>query len=239
MALNFYLQTTRRLLNDVVFAQFNDFDLVDWVNIARQQIAGEGECVRLLGALNLVVGQRIYPFSAITFGAAAGIGAVNNVRQLFYTVFGTNGYVYVNPREFEWFGLYNLNVSVPTSGFPVDWAQLGQGQNGTLFIDPLPDNTYVCALDLAAAPLALTNDTDIEAIPLLWQHAVPYFAAYMALLTKGSADAAQAMYQQFEMYMSRARGAATPSVLPHQYPQMPRQQDTAATTAPVRRIGIN
>ncbi len=234
-----YRQQVQRLIQDVSEAKFSPIDIDLYVNMARRQIAGEAACVRIYGGLTLVVGQRVYPFSSITYGGALGINTVNNVRQIWFRTFGTTGQTIVNPREFEWFGLYHLNVDVPTSGPPTDWAQLGQGQNGTIFIDPLPDNTYVCVLDLTAGPADIATDADPEAIPQLWQDAVPFYAAYIALLTKGNNDGAQNMFQLFEMFMARARAAATPSVLPHQYAEMPRQQDTAQTTAPVRRIGIN
>ena len=34
----------RLMLNDQTFAKVNDFDLRDWINIARNQVAGETEC---------------------------------------------------------------------------------------------------------------------------------------------------------------------------------------------------
>jgi hypothetical protein len=217
--LNTYLQRTRLLLNDPTFAKFNDFDLVTWINIGRGQVAGEGECVRIYGILNLVASVRSYSFSAITYGAVQGISGTNNIRQLWYEIPGTAGQVLVTPREFEWFGLYNLNNPVPSSGQPTTWAQQGQGQNGTLFVDPLPDLPYVCLLDVVAAPTPLATDTDVEAIPPLWQDAVPYFAAYLALLTARDGDGANKMMELYSLFVGRARTAATPSVLPGQYSQ--------------------
>lgn len=192
-----------------------------YINQARQHVAAEGECVRVYGALPLVIGQRNYAFSTITFGGALGIKGVNSVRTIWYTVPGTSGQLWLTPRDFAWFSLYNLNNAIPASGPPSEWAQLGQGQAGTIFIDPLPDIAYSCPVDIVAAPVDLVSDTTAEAIPALWQDAVPFYAAwlaYMNLLRNADADR---MLQQYEMMMQRARHGATSPILPHQQSQGP------------------
>lgn len=192
-----------------------------YINTARGQVAGEGECIRIYGSLALVINQRTYPFSAITFGGALGVSGVNNVRTMWFQVPATPGQAWMTPRAFEWFGLYKLNNATPTAGQPQEWAQLGQGQNGTLFIDPLPDLPYVCPLDASAAPALLTNDTDPEAIPPLWQDAVPFYAAWLAFMNLQREADADKMMERYKTLMARARGIATPSVLAGQYAQAP------------------
>lgn len=43
--------------------------LTTWINTARGQLAGEAECIRLIGTLALVAGTSVYNFSAISITA--------------------------------------------------------------------------------------------------------------------------------------------------------------------------
>ena len=221
MALTDYLQTTRRLLNDAGFARFNDFDLREWVGIARGQIAGEGECIRVYGTLAVTAAAQQYPFSAIAFPAGTtGVQAPINVRMITYGVPAATGQAPVTSREWEWFNQYVLAQPAPIASRPRVWAQFGQGVNGTIFINLL-NGPYTLSVDTVCYPSPLTNNSDPEAIPYLWTDAVPYFAAYLALLTAGNAEAAAGMFKLYQMFVMRARTFATPSVLPGQYAQGP------------------
>ena len=218
MGLIAYQQQTRLLLNDAGFVRFNDFDLVSFINIARGQIAGEAECIRVYASLAITAGTQQYPFSSITFpGSTLGVAGVLNVRMATFSP-ATAGQLMIAPREWEFFNTYVLAESVPVAGPPSIWAQFGQGANGTLFFN-LPDSDYTVALDTVCFPSVLNADSDPEAVPYLWTDAVPYFAAYLALLTAQQADAAAAMLKLYQVFAARARAFATPSVLPHQYSQ--------------------
>lgn len=208
--LNAYLQTTRRLLADATFARYNEFDLRDWCNIARAQVAGEGEAIRLLGTLPTVAGQPNYNFSAITL-SGSGIGSALAVRMI-----GAAGKI-LSPRPFEWMFEYYIAPLV-ASGTPVDWSQLGQGTGGTLYLGPTPNAVWTMTLDVVATPDDLVTDADAESLPWPFRDAVPYYAAYMALLTTQQFEAAERHYQIYERFVARARAIGTPTVLPEQYP---------------------
>ncbi len=217
-----YLQTTRRILKDVTFTKFIDGDLEDWINIGRGQLAGESECVRVYGALTLAPPAQQYSFSSITLPAGTvGVKGVLNVRMITYTIPGTDplGAVLVTPREWEFFNTFVLAQGVPIAGPPDTWAQFGQGANGSIFVNA-PDLPYVLNLDTVVLPSDLHNDTDVEAIPPLWTDAVPYYAAYLAMLTNHE-EGADNMLKLYELFTSRARQFATPSVLSGQYSQAP------------------
>ncbi len=216
-----YLQITRRLLADQTVARFNEYDLKDWVNIGRGQVAGESECIRVRGSLPLVSGTQEYAFSAITFPAGTtGVQGTLNVRQLTFTLPGATGETWVTPREWEWFQFFVLAQPVPTPWSPYVWAQFGQGANGTIWLNSL-DSNYTANLDCVCYPVDLDDDSTAEAIPKLWTDAVPYFAAYLAYATVQQQDAATAMMQLYQQFVQRGRAFATPSVLPHQYPGGP------------------
>lgn len=221
-----YLQRARLLLKDMTFAQYNDFDLISYVNTARGQIAGEAECVRVYGSLAVTAPTQQYPFSAITFPAGTvGVAGPINVRMITYAIPGTSpaGNVLITPREWEFFNTFVLSQAAPTPGAPNVWAQFGQGASGTIFLN-LPDQAYTLSCDTVCYPDPLALDSDSEALPYLWTDAVPYFTAYLALLTAQQADAAKNMLDLYRLFAARARQFANPSVLGHQYEQAPDPQ---------------
>lgn len=212
-------------------------DLTRWINIARGQVAGEGECVRYLGTLTTTIGQRNYNFSSISTGTASvsGISGVLHVNSIRYAV--GSGYQRLQPEQWEWFELYPLNDPVPPSGPPSYWAQYGQGGSGagsitgvgsgtlisgSFYVDPLPDLAYALTLDTVCYPQALAADSDVEAIPYLWTDAVPYLAGYYALMsTQTNQRMADAMryFELYKQFVQRARQAANSSVTRYIYPQ--------------------
>lgn len=205
-------------------------NLTTYVNIARGQVAGEGKCVRAIGTISTVVGQRAYNFSSISFGtvSATGIQGAINVRRIMYNV-GT-GQKWIKGKSWEWFDFQRYNNPVPPSGAPTEWAQFSQGSagqgsitgvgagtmsSGSFYLDPLPDIAYTLNCDCECYPQQLAADTDVEALPYLWTDAVPYFAAYMALLTAQTSARLQQAQQYlalYKLFMQRARAFANPDV---------------------------
>lgn len=214
-----YMQRTQLLLNDPSFEMFNDGDLTNYINMARGQIAGEAECVRAYATLAVADTTQQYPFSSISLsGYTASVLGVLNVRQATYAI--ASGQKQMYSRPFPWFNSFILSQPVPVAGPPATWSQFGQGANGTLFIN-LVDQTYTLSLDTVCYPVPLVDDTTEEAIPYQWTDAVPFYAAYFAALTVGNKDQADAMWKEYEKFMGRSRGAATPSVLPTNFAQPP------------------
>jgi hypothetical protein len=220
-----YLNATARLLQNPAATNplYATADLTIYINTARGQIAGQEKCIRAMGSLTLTIGTNgPYLFSSIVFptsSAVSGISGAFNVQTAWYQV-GT-GQKWVTPRSWPWFSLYNLNNPVlgNTSGPPADWAQLGQGTSGSLYFDPPPDFAYVVPVDCACKPIDLVDDMTVEAIPPLWTDAVPYFAAYLALLSAQTGvrtQEADAMFKRHEMFAQRARVAATSQIVPYQ-----------------------
>jgi hypothetical protein len=109
---------------------------------------------------------------------------------------------------------------------PTRWSQYGQGAaspgapnassaTGSFWLDPIPDQPYALIADCACYPINLVSDSDVEAIPYQWTDAVPFFAAYYALMSSqtGARQAdADRMMKQYEMFKTRARQQANPSL---------------------------
>jgi hypothetical protein len=219
-----YLASTQRLLQTPQSPTplYSPADLTAYLNEARNQVAGESKSIRVMGALAITAGNRgPYAFSAITLGGATGVAGPIAINTAWYVLAG--GQVWMRARPFEWYSLFELNDVVPQSGPPRLWSQFGQGANGTLYFN-LPDLDYTIRTDMACLPVPLTDDATPEAIPPLWQSAVPYFAAYLALLgsqTGLRTQQADEMLKRYEAFAQRARQFATPEVAPFIYSQVP------------------
>lgn len=235
-----YITQTQRLLQNPAPATglYSAASLTDYINIARKQLAGEAQCIRVIGTIPTIAGQRAYSFANITLGAASGVAGVFNVRRINYGV--ADGQAYVTPRPWEWFDQYCLNNPTPIDNdpnslgnrYPRIWSQYGQGggqptggsaQSGTFYIDPIPDDVYTLYCDCTCYPSTLVDDSTAEAIPFIFTDAVPFFAAWYALLsnqTQARRVDAEAYYGYYQTFLERAKKISTPAVLGSQYEQM-------------------
>jgi hypothetical protein len=192
-----------------------------YINQARLQVAAQGRCVRQYVTLPLVAGQQIYPFSAIT-GLSASVGGVYHIRQAWLKISGdVAGQVLLYSRPFEWFGLYALNRLLPKQDQPRRWAQFGQGEEGSMFVDPTPDLPYTLAIDALGVPVPLTSDGTPEAIPDIWTLAVPFYAAWWGFQSAQRQSDADKMLERFEKQMALARSAANPDLMMENWSQAP------------------
>lgn len=215
-----YLTATRRLLQNPPAPEslYSTADLTAHINTARGQLAGESECVRVMGTLTMTAGTRIYSLSTINVSAAPGVSGVFNARILQRVV--GDGLRWMRPFEWPRFSQYYLNRVVPVSGQPEIWSQFGQGASGSIYVDPVPDTGYTASVDCVCRPVDLIDDSTPDAIPYPFSDAVPFFACYYALLGAQSqarqADADR-MMERYEEFKNRARAMSNPSVLPLLY----------------------
>jgi hypothetical protein len=230
-----YLKQTRRLLQLPGIQStslYSDADLTDFINISRGQVAGEGECIRVSATIPTVVGQQVCRFQDASVGtpATTGVQGIINVRSIHYQV-GT-GALWIPPRPWPWFSLYELNNAAPQPGPPRTWAQFGQGaapsgaanttiNGGSFYLSPIPDDVYVLNLNAVCYPQPLALDTDVEALPYFWTDCVPFFAAYFALMSAQTnarmADAANMYKGHYGEFMDRARKQSNASTNRWQY----------------------
>ncbi len=224
MALAEYLSRTRRLLQapSAPVELYSDADLTSFINQARTQLAGESESIRVLGTISTIIGQRVYTFSNISTGLSNSTGVLGALRieQMMYAV--GDGFQWFRSRPWPWFMSFKMSNVVPSPGAPQIWSQYGQGSTGSFYLDPPPDFEYAITADCVCLPIALVDDTTIEAIPPLWQDAVAYFAAYLAYLSSQSAARQADALKMIEIYsefVNRARKFATPNVNKYFYPQ--------------------
>ncbi len=180
-----------------------------YINIARRQVAADGECVRSPASIALAPTAQEYNFISFT-GLISGAANVIAVRSM---IVGTRA---LDIRPWEYFTAYYRGLA--TLGQPRLVSQQGQGVNGTLFFFPIPDVAYNAVGDVVCLVPDLTSDGSVEAIPQLWTDAVPFYAAWLALMTLQRQGDAQMMMQRYQDLMRRARQLSTSSELPENMP---------------------
>ena len=222
-----YLTRTAQLLQNPAAPQplYNETDLTGYINEARGQLAGTAECIRVPATLTITQATIAYPFADIVVPAGQGLLAPIHVRNI-WQMLGSGGYHWIAPRPYPWFAVYEANNPAIQSqqGPPDTWAQYGQGVAGSIYFSPAPDQTYTCATDPVWLPAPLATDGDPEPIPYLWTDAVPFFAAYLALLgsqTGARSQEADKMLERYGEFMTNARRSATPDILPDIWEQSP------------------
>jgi hypothetical protein len=301
-----YLQQVQRLVGDVDQALFNIEDLRIYVNLARQQVAAEGQCIRWLTppanglaavtpvavgsgyttasatvsppdvpgvtALvtpNIVGGaitsytltnpgsgymylptvtvsgdgtgataaatllftnqalteQEIYPFSAIPVPALLP-GAKYILSVLDIAVIWQNIRYTGNQLSFSQFQAMVRSYTNPNFLYTPFWfSQYGQGTNGSFYIYPVPDQTYPMEWDCIMWPDDLVDDTSIELIPDPWTAAVPFYSAYLALLSTNEPQRIALAFRYFNeqnggiylTMMRRARAFSQPRLVSSWY----------------------
>lgn len=224
-SMNTYMQQAQRLLRDMKVEAINTGDLLAFVNEARVRLCAETECLRFMGTLALTSANAgPYAFSSITIPnqSTLGVGGILNVRLAWYQL--GSGLQRITTRSWEWFALYDLNTPVPNTGGPETMAQYAQGAAGSLYFSPVPDDAYTVQLDMVCYPVDLAGNATVEAIPVMFTYAVPYYATYLAMLsmeTGAKTEEADRMMKRYMELVTVARAGATPSVLPIDYPQVP------------------
>jgi len=176
-----------------------------YINTARSRVAVDGECVRAVATAAVGNGLTLVPMSSLGITTAAISGAFS-VRQ------GALGNRRLDIRSWEWFSAYYLSASptlIPRMG------QLGEGQKAILYFLSVGG---VVSLDVVAEPIALANDTTVEAIPYPWTDAVPFYAAWLSFMQLQRQADADMMMARYKELMRAARQEITPTVLPEYRP---------------------
>lgn len=218
-----YLAETRRTLQNPPspVTLFTDADLTAFINTSRGILAGEAECIRIMGTLALTSSTRSYALSAADIGVAATTGANAPLKANQATVDVGDGEMPLFSKPWPWFQSYLLGEVVPSTGQPTTWAQLKQGVAATLYFYPLPNTTFTVNLDCVCEPIDLADNSTVEVIPYPFTDAVPFLAAYYAYMSVQRQEDAEGMMKRYRERLNANRASSTPAVLPTNYSQIP------------------
>ena len=128
--------------------------------------------------LTLNRGQEVYPFSAVDLSEFPGVASVYAVKSV--AVIYSN-YRYDLPcYAFSVYQAMIRQFPFQYEYVPTFCSQYGQGTNGSLYVYPIPSQTYQMEWDMFCLPQDLTDDQSVEIIQPPWDELPPYWAASMA-----------------------------------------------------------
>lgn len=181
-ALSDYISQTRQFVRDNLTGAANlnsqfytDAQVIQWINKARDDIARDTNCTREIALLSLNLGQERYSFSTI-------------IAQLASQGMPARTVLWVVGAQLQWtttlkFALDRLNWaqftayyrSIPTfQSFPLKYCEYAQ----SIFVAPVPNQSYTLECDTIFLPTPLVNTTDQEtALYDPWSDLVPLRAA--------------------------------------------------------------
>jgi len=99
-----------------------------------------------------------------------------NPVQTIYEPIPTTQLFFTNPQGQQ----LDFNQA-ETGGYayiPCVWSCQGMGVNDQAWMFPIPNSPYYTLWDCVCTPEALTSDSTVEAIPVPWTRAIPYYAAF-------------------------------------------------------------
>jgi hypothetical protein len=218
MALNQYLTDVQLLCHDTGGVFASQANYTNWINEARSWVAGEGMCVRQLAIVPLVVSQETYslpsPTNAVALGMGQALGCLN-----ISVAWGAVGSIKPTLDRYPWseFQARFRSYGGTQVGNPAIWAQMGDASGASIYLFPIPQQTYNSEWDIYCNVLPLTSDTSPEAIPFPFTSAVKYYAAHLAMLNAQKDDQADKMLQRYKMKLAAARSMVSRAFIPSAY----------------------
>lgn len=169
-----------------------------------------------INCLNTVANQEVYTFAAANTYArlTSGVDSILFVESVAVSW----GALKPMLDQWNWNDLQAYVRSYPIiAGQPAMWAQFGQGEGGSMYIQPVPTTALPMDWNCICTPIDLVDDSTAEAIPYPWTDAVPYFAAYLAFMNSRRPEEARNMFDIFTNRMMRARSFSEPTFVPSYY----------------------
>jgi hypothetical protein len=156
--------------------------------------SGTGASISLVTApINtLNVGTEVYPFTGIYLGANPGVKSVFAIRSV-SVIYANYRYSLPMYSFTEYQGMIR-QYPYQYQYIPTFCSQFGQGAAGSLYMYPLPSETYQFEVDCYCLPQDLKTNQDYEALPDPWTDAVAYFATHLSYLELNNFNAAK-MYK--------------------------------------------
>lgn len=211
MALNDYIAALRDLVHDPNAQFFSNSTLTRYINDARNRVAQDTKCLRqLMPSITLTQGQEQYPLNnAAAFGTFNG--RLIDVMEIdFY-----DGGIRYPLRYLPWsrfnttYRYWPLNTQKPEA-----FCRMGAL---TIFVGPIPDQTYNSDWIIAINPNPLVDNTTVEEIPVPFTEPVIYWAAYLARYGEQSMGEAAIFKQEYISRRNMVQRSFMTFVIPNPY----------------------
>lgn len=158
--------------------------------------------------------QEIYPLPT-NVALPQGILNVVQVRSIavnFGGSQGSNQYM-LEQTDFSELQAYYRFYGPNLVGNPAKWARY----NNNIYLRPVPSQAYPMQWDTICSVINLVDDNTVDALPYPFTDAVPYYAAYLALMNSQRAQDADNMFKLYEQFAKRARTFFQRTMMPSLY----------------------
>ena len=201
-----YVTETRRLLHDANRVYWDDPELTDYINDARRNVVRDTGCLRSLQTVTLTAGQETYPFSVLP-------NVTDTIDVLNLTVIWGDTRI---PLRYMPFTEFNARMRVWTTRRNRPEVFTVYGQN-TVYVGPVPDQTYVSEWDTVVMPPDLVLGSDIDTIPYPFPNPVAFFAASKAKYKEQSYEDADRFEVQYKKKVLEALRSTATRRIPNVY----------------------
>jgi len=219
-----YIADTQNLLNDANSQFFAVTTLTNYINRARRKIAAASGCVRVMIHAKTQANQEVYSFADWKAVAqmSPGVEYILAVRTLAIAIGPGSGawkptWQRLVFSDFQTrFRVWN-HAFIGTISYPGWYAQYSFGENGSIYLAPIPAMVQPMELDCSCQAFPLENDDDVEPIPQPWSDAVPYYSAWLCLLQQQRREDAAAMLQIFQAELPFCASVVSPQMITNPY----------------------
>ena len=181
-----YITSVRRLLHDATGNYWSDTELTDYINDARNRVVADTGCNRVLQTVSLTAGNETYAYSALPSGSST-------IDVLNITVLWGSMRVPMNYMTFTEFNM-KMRAWQAFQARPVAFTVYGQN---TVYVGPIPDQTYVSEWDTVVMPTTLVNGTDVDTIGFPFTSGITFYAAYLAKYKEQSYEEADRFKEEY------------------------------------------
>ena len=169
MVLSDYITECRRLLHDANGNFYTDSELTDYINQGRTRMVRDTGCLRTYQTSSVVANQEVLLTSSLPSGS-------NTLDIINFNLIWGNTRIALQYMAFTDFNA-RLRYYQNYIGRPIAYSMYGQT---SIYLGPVPDQTYTVELDTVVMPTALTTSSPTETIPDPYTTPVAFYACYKA-----------------------------------------------------------
>jgi hypothetical protein len=169
MVLSDYITECRRLLHDANGNFYSDSELTDYINDGRSRLVRDTGCLRTYQTSSVVANQEIIQTSTLPSGT-------NTLDIINLNLIWGNTRISLQYLAFTDFNA-RLRYYQNYIGRPIAYTMYGQT---SIYLGPVPDQTYSIELDTVVLPTNLSNASPTETIPSPYTSPVAFYACYKA-----------------------------------------------------------
>jgi len=169
MVLSDYITECRRLLHDANANFYTDSELTDYINDGRTRMVRDTGCLRTYQTSTVAANQEIILTSSLPNGT-------NTLDIINLNLIWGNTRIALQYMAFTDFNS-RLRYYQNYIGRPIAYSMYGQT---SIYLGPVPDQTYTIELDTIVLPTALSTSSPTETLPAPYTSPVAFYACYKA-----------------------------------------------------------